>query len=77
MGGKSRRTDWRPATVKRFDESLGYGFVIEPQAPKDVYLHRNVLKSCGVSLALSEGQQVHVRWREGPKGPIVASIKLA
>ncbi len=67
--------DYQPATVKWFNRVRGYGFVTLGKAKSDIFLHMETLRCSGID-TLDAGQAVNVRIGEGPKGLMVAEIKL-
>lgn len=54
-------------TVKWFKPEKGFGFVTADDASKDVFVHKSVLRRCGL-VALDTGQRVQMRVQEAPKG---------
>ena len=54
-------------TVKWFKPDKGFGFVTADDASKDVFVHKSVLRRCGL-MQLEAGQRVQMKVQEAPKG---------
>jgi CspA family cold shock protein len=63
-------------TVKWYNASRGFGFIIMDGDAKEVFVHATALDRAGIA-GLNEGQRVYVGVTEGRKGPEAASIQLA
>lgn len=54
-------------TVKWFKPDKGFGFVTADDANKDVFVHKSVLRRCGLA-QLESGQRVQMRVQDVAKG---------
>ena len=54
-------------TVKWFDSSKGYGFVVSPDVARDILLHANVLRNFGQN-SVSDGSRITLRIVETNRG---------
>jgi CspA family cold shock protein len=64
-----------PARVKWFDKQKGFGFVNIFGRTEDVFVHMETVRRCGFQ-DLASGEGMGVRTFRGPRGLMVAELKL-
>ena len=61
-------------TVKWFNASKGYGFIVPSDGGTDVVAHFSAIEMEGYK-SLKQGQQVEYEVQDGPKGPQASRIR--
>lgn len=60
-------------TVKWFDSSKGFGFIVPDEGGKDLFVHHSEIKMDGYA-TLDDGQKVEYEVGEGRKGPCATQV---
>jgi cold shock protein len=61
-------------TVKWFNESKGFGFIVPDDGTPDVFVHHSNIAAEGYR-SLDEGQKVEYETGQGRKGPEATQVK--
>lgn len=62
-------------TVKWFNDSRGYGFIVQDSGGKDLFVHYSGIDAEGHK-TLEEGQKVSFEITQGHKGPQADHVKV-
>jgi len=63
-------------SVKRFNDSKGFGFITPEGGGEDLFAHFSAIQSHGFK-TLTEGQRVSFDITTGPKGKQASNIQIA
>ncbi len=63
-------------TVKWFDETKGFGFIVPDDGSKDIFVHHSAIAGSGFK-TLTEGQKVSYETQQTPKGVAAANVTPA
>ena len=68
--------DWKPGTVKWFDDAKGFGFITPDDGEKDVFVHfSSVSGANGVRKTLDDGQRVEYQDEMSDKGIKASKVR--
>ena len=62
-------------TVKWFNNTKGYGFIVQDNGEKDVFVHHTAIQAEGYR-SLQEGQRVSYEVEQTPKGPSATNVNV-
>jgi cold shock protein len=71
IGGEQ---DMFTGTVKWFNATKGFGFIVQDNGEKDVFVHHSAIQTEGYR-TLDEGQRVEYEVEQTPKGPAAANVR--
>jgi CspA family cold shock protein len=67
--------DMLTGTVKWFNNTKGYGFIVQDNGEKDVFVHHTAIQAEGYR-SLQEGQRVSYEVEQTPKGPAAVNVQI-
>jgi CspA family cold shock protein len=67
FSGDAGPTEEMAGTVKWFKPDKGFGFITADDSAKDVFVHKSVLRRCGLN-QLEAGQRVSMKVQQVDKG---------
>ncbi len=59
--------------VKWFNDSKGFGFIVQNGFDRDIFVHYSAISGDGFK-TLAEGQEVQFELSDGPKGPQATNV---
>ncbi len=62
-------------TVKWFNDSKGFGFIVREDGEKDCFVHHSAIEGTGFK-SLREGQKVEFEVTQGQKGPAAQNVTV-
>ncbi len=60
-------------TVKFFNDEKGFGFILQDDGGKDLFVHATEIQGSG-DTTLAEGQKVEYEVGQGKKGPCAVNV---
>ncbi len=61
-------------SVKWFNNAKGYGFIVQDNGEKDVFVHHSAVLMEGYR-SLNEGERVEYEIEQTPKGPAAVNVR--
>jgi CspA family cold shock protein len=71
-----RVSDMAKGTVKWFNDTKGFGFIVQDGGGADVFCHQSAIQATGFR-SLQEGQKVEFDVKQGPKGLQAENVRVA